>query len=213
MFLCKEAFRILKPAGVIRIVTPDLENIVQTYLEKLRDALAGKTLAAEEYDWIVLELFDQVVRDQRGGEMAEFLRKPDPALRGFIRRRIGREVEVYWEGDPSPPSVWGKIHRASLAYLIQHARNIAAKVLVRAVAGGSAAEAIETGLFRRSGEIHFRLFDRYSLQRMLTAAGFTDMRICRADESGIPDFNSFGLDIIAGEVRKPDSLFMEARKP
>jgi hypothetical protein len=43
--------------------------------------------------------------------------------------------------------------------------------------------------------------------------GFIDVRVCRADDSRIPDFNSYGLDMIEGKIRKPDSLFMEAMKP
>jgi hypothetical protein len=57
------------------------------------------------------------------------------------------------------------------------------------------------------------MYDRYSLRRLLEQAGFIDVRICRADESRIPDFNSYNLDIVEGKVRKPVSLFMEGIKP
>ena len=57
------------------------------------------------------------------------------------------------------------------------------------------------------------MYDRYSLKRLLEQVGFIDVRVCRADDSRIPDFNSYGLDMIDGKIRKPDSLFMEAMKP
>jgi hypothetical protein len=56
------------------------------------------------------------------------------------------------------------------------------------------------------------MYDRYSLGQLLSKYGFTDIKVVKADESSIPNWNSFGLDIIDGKVRKPDSLFMEAKK-
>jgi hypothetical protein len=49
-------------------------------------------------------------------------------------------------------------------------------------------------------------------KRRLEQTGFVDVRVCRADESRIPDFNSYSLDVVEGKVRKPDSLFMEGIK-
>jgi hypothetical protein len=69
------------------------------------------------------------------------------------------------------------------------------------------------GQFRLSGEVHQWMYDRLSLGRLLSSAGFSDIRVCKAAESVITDFASYGLDADAqGNVRKPDSLFMEARK-
>jgi hypothetical protein len=47
----------------------------------------------------------------------------------------------------------------------------------------------------------------------LEKAGFHEIRVCAANESQIPDFARYGLDLdMDGSVRKPDSLFVEARK-
>jgi len=68
-------------------------------------------------------------------------------------------------------------------------------------------------LFRMSGEVHQWMYDRYSLKKILGETGFVDIQQCCADQSEIPDFNSYLLDIEPnGNVRKPDSFFMEARK-
>jgi hypothetical protein len=48
----------------------------------------------------------------------------------------------------------------------------------------------------------------------LENAGLERIKTCRADESDIPDFNTYQLDVEPnGKVRKPDSFFMEAHKP
>jgi hypothetical protein len=57
------------------------------------------------------------------------------------------------------------------------------------------------------------MYDRVSLKRLLEECGFTHVRVCTAYESRIEGFASYGLDIVDGRVRKPDSLFMEAIKP
>jgi hypothetical protein len=67
-------------------------------------------------------------------------------------------------------------------------------------------------LFRASGEIHQWIYDRYSLGRALVRAGFINPRVASATDSLIPGFTEYGLDVVGGRVRKPDSLFMEALK-
>ncbi len=74
--------------------------------------------------------------------------------------------------------------------------------------------ALQIGQFRLAGEIHLWMYDRYSLTELLKTAGFQSIRVCQANESAIPNFNAYLLDVEDdGSVRKPDSLFMEARRP
>lgn len=207
-----DIFRVLKPQGVIRIVTPDLESLARSYLERLHEAVEGRVLADAKYEWTILELFDQAVRSQRGGEMARFLRRADASIRGFIRSRVGHEVEGYWGKELSPPSFWNKFCNLNKINLLQFGRNLVAEALVFLTAGRRSAQAFRIGVFRQSGEIHYRLYDRYSLHKAMSSVGFTRIRVCRADESVIPDFNSYQLDTINGEIRKPDSMFVEAVK-
>jgi hypothetical protein len=64
-----------------------------------------------------------------------------------------------------------------------------------------------------SGEVHQWMYDRYSLKKILGETGFVDIQQCCADQSEIPNFNSYLLDIEPnGKIRKPDSFFMEAWK-
>ncbi|ETR67103.1 MAG: hypothetical protein OMM_11950, partial [Candidatus Magnetoglobus multicellularis str. Araruama] len=57
----RECFRVLKNGGIIRIAVPDLEQIVQEYIKNLENALNDDEQAANRYEWIMLELFDQTV--------------------------------------------------------------------------------------------------------------------------------------------------------
>jgi hypothetical protein len=58
------------------------------------------------------------------------------------------------------------------------------------------------------------MYDRFSLARLLRAAGFTEVAVSAADRSAVPDFAAYGLDLLPnGTIRKPDSLFMEGRRP
>ena len=73
-------------------------------------------------------------------------------------------------------------------------------------------KALKIGQFRLGGEIHQWMYDRYSLSELLSQVGFTEIKVCSAFESEIQTWETYQLDVINGEVRKPDSLFMEARK-
>jgi hypothetical protein len=72
---------------------------------------------------------------------------------------------------------------------------------------------LREGLFRNGGEIHQWMYDRFSMERALERAGFLAIRTCRAGESGIEGFSSYALELVDGRDRKPDSLYIEGRKP
>ena len=178
--------RALKPGGVIRIAVPDLEQIAREYIHQLDRAAMGDGEAAARYDWIMVELLDQIGRHWSGGEMQSFLAADPLPAEGYILSRIGDEgrgLIAALRGQPgvhTPPVLSDE----------------------------------ELGRFRRSGEAHLWMYDRFSLRRLLEDAGFTGCRVVPAWESSLPGYQAYGLDVLPdGNVRKPDSLFMEARKP
>lgn len=188
----REFQRILRPGGIFRVVVPDLENLAREYLRQLDSVDRGEDGAKERHAWMILELVDQFVRRQSGGFMARWWKcRPLPA-RDYVLARTGQESRGWVENADRP----------------------GATVL-------STREIFQTpGLiprrerrFLRSGERHQWAYDRISLQALLTTAGFHEIRVCRAHESALPEFASFALDTTPeGQIRKPDSLFMEARK-
>lgn len=212
--LLVECRRILKPQGVIRVIVPDLEAIAREYLRILEQTSLSSSLPSQEiqdnYDWLLLELYDQTVRNVSGGEVVHFLQRPNLTNKNYILARIGSEAEKYWE---KPQTFWEKLTSAKLSKILSKIKPIIIKSLLAVLAGKKASQSFNEGWFRNSGEIHRWMYDRFSLQRLLINSGFSDISICPAHESGIPDFNSYNLDIIDGKVRKPDSLFMEAIKP
>jgi SAM-dependent methyltransferase len=191
----KECHRVLKhKEGIIRVAVPDLEQQATLYLEKLRGALAGERAAQEQYEWMMVELIDQLVRQHAdGGEMFKYLfRDPVPAL-DFVIQRLGHEVT------------------SKLDTFQSYARNgLTPEIIDQTRAAQTPAK---VGEYRTSGEAHLWMYDRYSLGKLLAAAGFKGIRVQEPGASLIPGFRLYHLDLLEdGSVRKPDSLFMEAAK-
>jgi predicted SAM-dependent methyltransferase len=190
----QECLRVLKPGGIIRVVVPDLEQIARLYLTSLEKSIEGDRKARDRYEWILLELFDQMVRNRSGGEMLTYWRQNPMPAESFVIERCGSEV------------------LSALAVL----RNPSNSIPPEPEEGFIPERELDLknmGEFRLSGEVHQWMYDRYSLGLLFQKTGFQDIRTCRADESAIPDFNDYLLDLEKeGSVRKPDSLFMEARK-
>jgi len=210
--LLRECRRVLSPQGIVRIVVPDLEAIAKLYLESLAQAAAGESQAAFRYDWAMLELYDQSVRTVSGGRVTSCLdRKLEEREARFVEGRVGAEAMQLSQGD-SParrrPLAPRRIRSAARALRVR-----AAKAFAWLLLGREGAAALREGLFRRSGEVHQHMYDRFSLKRAMALAGFAEVRSCSAGESGIPDFARYGLEVRDGQARKPDSLYLEGHKP
>jgi predicted SAM-dependent methyltransferase len=205
-----ECMRVLKSGGVIRLVVPDLEGIAREYLRALDAVATGDKTRESDYDWIMLELYDQVVRSRPGGEMAKYLKNIDVSQRAFIKSRIGAEADNLWNNKAAPVSLPMKVR------LVNHASAFRMRFVCRVIsllAGKAALNSFLVGLFRDRGEIHQWMYDRFSLQRLLERAGFVDVKICLATESRIRRYEQYSLDTLNGFARKPDSIYIEATKP
>jgi hypothetical protein len=195
--LLRECLRVLQPGGVVRIVVPDLEAIARAYLAALDTAEKGKPKAEAGYDWMMLELYDQTVRTTSGGRMRAYLAGPlDDTQRRFVVGRIGEEALI---GAKAP----GRVSRSL------RLRAACASLLL----GSKRAATLREAGFRRSGEVHQWMYDRFSLVRAVKQAGFREVRRCAADESAIAGFARYALETVAGRPRKPDSLYVEGRRP
>jgi hypothetical protein len=169
--------------------------MARLYLDLFEKALQGDEEAQSRYDWILLELFDQMVRNQSGGDMLNYWKQDPMPAESFVIERYGSEV----------------LH--ALAILRGSSDQASLQSKAKKLNEKDEPDATQIGQFRLSGEIHQWMYDRYSLGSLLEDAGFQNIRVCRPDESNIPSFNSYVLDIEHdGSVRKPDSLFMEAQK-
>ena len=204
----RECYRVLRPDGVARIVVPDLEAIARLYLQSLEGALSDDAEAKQRYDWAMLELYDQAVRTVSGGAMGAYLRRPlDPRQAAFVASRIGDEARSH------APATWRPRIRARVTRAALALRRLGAMAATFLFLGKGGHEALREGLFRRAGEVHQWMYDRFSMRRAMEDAGFTAIRICKAADSAIPGFARYGLETRDGRPRKPDSLYVEGTKP
>lgn len=210
--LVGDCCRILKPGGIIRLAVPDLETIARLYLASLDGALKGDAVSQQRYDWMMLELFDQTVRTRPGGSMAAYLAgKLEQGQADFVSSRIGMEGT---SAGALPVHRFSGFRRAIRRgrRAVARLRQLLAGALAFLAMGNEGCAALLEGSFRRGGEIHQWMYDRYSLGRLLRDAGFERIRTCRAGESEIPGFAGYELEVTSGRERKPDSLYVEARK-
>lgn len=206
-----ECFRVLKPGGVLRVVVPDLEQISRLYLLALENSVIGNIDWQQNYDWIMLELFDQASRNFPGGNMLQYLEKDKLSNKDFIISRIGEEARNIFNSTTVDKYQFTKnsIYLARFRKIPLFFRKIMTKCLL----GDQDYRALQIGRFRTSGEVHYWMYDRYSLHQLLKSVGFRDINIKNAFESAIYNWQEFKLDTNAeGIVYKPDSLFMEAKK-
>lgn len=218
--LLVECYRVLKPGGILRVGLPDLEKICQLYLSRLTAALNGEKTAAHDYDWIMLELFDQIVREKGGGGMLEYLRQNPLPNETFVYERIGEEGRklvkalrissaCLGQGSHSPPAFFQKLRKRFWTL-----PSLARRRILWWLLGAEDRRALEIGRFRLAGEVHQWMYDRYSLARLLRLTGFRDPQLQDANTSLIPNYTSFHLDTLPDrQVIKPDLFFMEAIKP
>jgi predicted SAM-dependent methyltransferase len=206
----REIYRVLKPGGIVRVGVPDLEKICRLYLEKLEASLAGDKQAVHDYDWIVLEMLDQMVRETGGGSMLRYLQRRSLPNEQFIVDRIGDEGRKLIDQIRRQPTAAKKSFPQRLRAIARGVRDRLLTFLV----GRKNARAFAIGCFRLGGEVHHWMYDRFSLARELMAAGFSEPTVRSASESAIPDWGRFYLDVQSdGTINKPDLLFMEAIKP
>ncbi|XDD45044.1 methyltransferase domain-containing protein [Leptospira sp. WS39.C2] len=208
-FFLKEIHRVLEPGGIVRIVVPDLEQIVRAYLFEFDKAIQGNKSSATRMNWLVYELIDQVQRNYSGGETIKWWNQDSIPEIDFIRSRLGNEFQNFLDSkqkNRTEVSVLSLVKK-SIRKLIRIMKNMLLKSI------GYSLEMAEIGKFRLGGEVHYWMYDSVSLTELLLENGFNNIKICKSNESEIPSFNSYLLDIDeSGNTRKPDSLFIEARK-
>lgn len=208
----KECYRVLKPNGTIRIVIPDLEKIAINYLNELNNSLNGIPGAADNYNWMMIELYDQVVRNTGGGELIPYIRNKAIKNKDFVYKRIGiqmTEIEIL-------PISESSIQKSGISLYDKLMSVFSGSQwknrFLRYLIGEEGVKQWYIGQYRSNGEIHQWMYDRYSLNQLLQEQGFKQVMVKSATDSQINNWANYQLDVVNGEIRKPDSLFMEASK-
>jgi SAM-dependent methyltransferase len=199
-----ECNRVLKTAGRIRLVLPDLENIAREYISNIDKKLQ---IFAE---FNVVEMIDQCVRKESGGELLKWYKNSptNPELMAYVTKRTGYTLS-------------SKISRKKK--FLSRVRNLTWK----SASIKAQRFYIEILLFMlpkwykenhisrtATGEQHVWMHDFNSLQKLLLSSGFTS--ICKLDafNSQELDFAVFPLDVDSfGNSRKgEESMYVEAVK-
>ena len=192
-----ECYRLLQNGGILRIVLPDLENIVRSYINLIDNIENYNEIDFHKFHrWYLIEMFDQTVREYPGGLMKESLATQDEHLKEFMYNRIGR-IEVSKKQKSSK--------RKSIIFRIK-------RKLTKILLTEKEYSSLNLGLFRKSGEIHKWMYDKYSLTKLLQDTGFKKVEIMNHESSNIPEWSTYELDVRNGKILNPTSLYIEAIK-
>jgi predicted SAM-dependent methyltransferase len=204
----KECHRVLKINGIIRVVVPDLENIIDEYKKYLNENIKNPNKETEaNYDWILLELYDQTVRNYSGGLMGKCLQQEKLFNKQYVTDRIGYLGHSGTKITLPIPHDSNKIKQ-----LILFSKRILSYTK-RGIINLFLGEKYRLGKFRLGGEPHLWMYDRYSLTRLLKDVGFNDIKIKTIFESDIPNWNMYELELKDGMAYgTPNGLFIEAKK-
>lgn len=203
--LIREVKRILKKNGIFRVIVPDLENICREYLKILDDIKEGKKIE-KRYKWIVIELIDQFVRVESGGQMGKFFNKviesDDTDLADYIRQRTGDQL-TNKKLPKKRVITFDKVKNKVIYFYLKCIQFLVPKSLRDLVF-------VNTSI----GERHQWMYDEYSMVKLLESEGFNDICIEQYNTSKIDNFNSYMLDINPDGTpyKGVSSLYVEAIK-
>jgi SAM-dependent methyltransferase len=211
----KECHRVLKPGGVIRLVLPDFEEMCREYLTQLDGGDYTKAKLC------VIEIVDQCVRLESGGELAKAYKQYSKDLEGndriraYIYSRNGQNLPLQSVSTQTAKltkliKLLGKpkLLIRKVIYQLDMARiNILVSLLPKAFKEQNVS-------FTGVGERHHWLWDFYQLKHVLEAAGFDNIQRCHFNTSQISNFPFQPLDVNSdNQPRKgQQSMYLEAIK-
>jgi predicted SAM-dependent methyltransferase len=203
MNLLSECHRALKNDGILRLVVPDLQNIVNQYITLINELEENDSEEIYlKHNWSIIELLDQSTRNFSGGQMKMFIESDGENIKEFIINRLGYTgIELFKKEKNNKKRVPDK------RSLSNKFRNRLLKLLMTR----EEKEDLQIGNFRRrSGEIHYWMYDKYSIKRVLLKAGFKSIEFLTPGRSKIPDWNLRNLDILDEISLHNSSLYTEA---
>ena len=205
----RECYRVLKPGGIIRVVVPDLENIIDEYRKHLNENLDNPSeLSEANYEWNVMEIYAQAIWNKEGGLVTELLKQPYLVNEKYIMDRMGHSGMNTRRNQFL--TIREKIDKVLKNKEIQKK---AIRLLSKKIKSLFSSKNADIGACRTGGTVHYWMYDRYSLSRLLKKCGFENTKVKSPYDSDIDNWQSYELDVKEGIVYDPVSLFMEATKP
>ena len=201
-FIISECYRVMKSGGILRVVVPDLEEPVKSYLRQLNAALKNDSIATENHEWLKIEIFDQFMRNYPGGMMGEYLTNKEIRNAEFIINRNGAVVEQLLNQESL------NSENSSFKSLLKKHINI-----IRGRFCKKHIEFYRIGKFRMSGQIHYWFYDKFDLSKLLVNNGFVDVEVKAHGKSKISDWHHYELEPRSSRSTYPlNHLIIEARK-
>jgi SAM-dependent methyltransferase len=210
-----EVFRVLRSGGIFRVSTPDLEAIVRAYLERLDECARQPTKRTiVRYDWGVLELLDQMVRDRSGGLMRETVKQGhfDAA---YSRERYGDVFDEFYR--PPSPGRHEPVRKIFFERVSSKSPADLLRVICRRLKGmifgwlpsGKSRAVYEDP--RKTRESNLWTYDQLSLRLLLEEQGFEKFSVKSYSESDIIGWERYDLDRSThGDHSVEPSLYVEA---
>ena len=197
-FLLNDLYKVLVPGGILRIVTPDFNEICDTYLKLINQ----KNL--DEARFVKIELLDQLVRLKQGGllgkKLRSFSRNNNLKMLEFANRRIGYNKNQKFENLKKNTKFY-KISK----FIRQKYINTILNFLPSSFKDSNIS-------YTEHAEKHTWVWDYDELKNELTKYGFINIRKKNFRESDILNFK-FELDVMDNKPRKgTQSMFVEAQK-
>lgn len=210
LFLLRESYRVLKPGGIIRIVVPDLAGSCKEYL-RILDLPDNDVEKLALYEWITIELLDQLVRSRAGGEMGSYLVKnmngENKDLADYVRSRMQNTplgVSI------SRVSLLERLRSITIQKVMTKLTYIYLSIVKTLVPSNLRSMVfVETGI----GERHRWMYDAYGLSKICERSGFSNCVTLSYNQSKIMNFNQSCLDCNPdGSPYKNNSVYLEATK-
>jgi predicted SAM-dependent methyltransferase len=205
----RDVYRMLKPGGICRISTPDLEFHAAEYLRCLRAQVAAESFENYvRYRWAVYNLIDQCTREVSGGEMLEAINRGE-LVSEHVKHMNGDLLRfLFPPSSPTSPPGPSPAREHDLTTSTISLRRVA-----RAIKGRLGKLMPRKPYLELTHERNLWLFDRISLARLFSCARFRDITITDHRMSAIPSWNRYNFDESAfGSYPVEPSLYMEGAK-
>lgn len=205
----RNVYRLLKPGGIYRVATPDLEFLATEYLQQVRaQGASPSTENYARYRWALCNLIDQCVREVSGGQQLEAIRRGEFTLE-YVKHMNGDSFDPFFTSSAPGPSP--RPRSAGIELVKKPVR------LLRRISGAIrrrlGPKVPSKSYMELTHERNLWLFDRVSLSRLFSEAGFRNVTVVDYRTSRIPDWDRYNFDqSVYGDYPLEPSLFLEGTK-